>query len=113
MKPTGTTRSGKDVQIVLGEGWRQFAFTRDGLDYLGTIRRGMEIGALARDADGGYWQVNGDIRQLLNTSRVAAHLRDATVRRKPLMLPRQPTQTERAAVSVVIKPRRRVLVPRE
>jgi len=108
---TTTARAGQDAQIMLGDGWKQFAFKTTGLDYLGTIRRGMGIGALAQDEAGRYWQVNGDIRQALNTSRVAALMRAATVRRRPLAVSRQPTQANRAAVSVTVKPRRRVLLP--
>ena len=81
MKPsTKTTPSGGDIQITLGDGWQRFAFTTRGLAFLGTIRRGMEIGALARDEAGGYLQVNGDIHQVLNKSRVAAHLRTRQAR---------------------------------
>lgn len=111
MKPFTKLRTGNDVQIVLGDGWKRFAFTGDALDYLGTIRRGMEIGALAKDAEGNYWQVNGDIRQVLNASRVAAHLRRARAQREPRVAGRQPIDVARAAVVVVIKPRRRVLMP--
>ena len=106
-KATGTS---KDDRIVLGDRWKQFAFTTDALDYLGTIRRGMEIGALAKDPAGGYWQVNGDIRQELNKSRVAALLRTAIDRRHPVAVTGQP-RAERAAVTVVVKPSRCVVVP--
>ncbi|TWO68055.1 hypothetical protein FN976_24245 [Caenimonas sedimenti] len=70
-----TRRARDDVQIVLGESWQRFAFATTGLVFLGTIRRGMEIGALAVDENGAYNQVNGDVHQSLNLSRVAAHLR--------------------------------------
>ena len=106
-KATGT---GKDEQVVLGDGWKQFAFTRDDFAYLGTIRRGMEVGALAKDPAGSYWQVNGDIRQELNKSRVAALLRNAIDLRHPVAGV-GPPRAERAAVTVVVKPRRRVVVP--
>lgn len=108
---TKTTPSGGDIQIILGDGWQRFAFATCGLTFLGTIRRGMEIGALARDEAGGYLQVNGDIHQVLSKGRVAAHLRKAVVRPDQIGVTCQPTQTERAAVPVVIKRRRRMLVP--
>ncbi|HSV54774.1 MAG TPA: hypothetical protein VLJ57_21810 [Burkholderiaceae bacterium] len=108
---TKKTTSGGNIQIIVGSGWQRFAFTTRGLDFLGTIRRGMEIGALARDEAGGYLQVNGDIHQVLNKSRVAAHLRKAGFRSDPIAVTIPPTETERAAVSVVIKRRRRVLMP--
>lgn len=65
-----TTPIGKHTQIILGDGWQRFAFATRGMTFLGTIRRGMEIGALAKDDTGGYLQVNGDIHQVLNRSRV-------------------------------------------
>jgi len=112
MKPFTKLRTGNDVQIVLGDGWTRFAFTADA-DYLGTIRRGMEIGALAKDAEGNYWQVNGDIRQVLNASRVAAHLRKADVRPEPFARTYPSTEAERPVVSVVVKRRRRIPMPHE
>ncbi|MES2091274.1 MAG: hypothetical protein V4532_15035, partial [Pseudomonadota bacterium] len=89
----------------------QFGFEREDLEFLGVIRRGMEIGALAKDEAGAYWQVNGDMRQVLNKSRVEAYMRTATVRPAKVVLARQPSEAERAAVVVVVKPRRRVIVP--
>ncbi len=108
MKPFTKRRTSNDIQIVLGDGWKRFAFAPEGLDYLGTIQRGMEIGALAKDVAGDYWQVNGDVRQALNASRVAAHLRKALAQRGPHAAGRSATGVARAAVVVLIKPRRRV-----
>jgi hypothetical protein len=114
MKPfTKTTPSGGDIQIILGDGWQRFAFATGGLAFLGTIRRGMEIGALARDEAGGYLQVNGDIHQVLNRSRVAAHLRKADVRPEPFARTYQSTGAECPVVSVVVKRRRRIPMPQE
>lgn len=39
------------------------------LTYIGVVRSGMQIGALGRSPDGRYWQVNGDVRRLLNPSQ--------------------------------------------
>ncbi len=111
MKPKPKKRSANETQITLGDGWRQFGFEREDLEFLGVIRRGMEIGALAKDMAGAYWQVNGDMRQVLNKSRVEAHMRTATVRPAKVVMARQPSEAERAAVVVVVKPRRRVIVP--
>ena len=99
-----------DAQITIGEAWRQFAFDQDDLELLGVIRRGMEIGALARDAAGAYFQVNGDMRQLLNKSRMEALLRSARVISPKATVTRQPSAEQRAAVMVVAKPRRKVIV---
>jgi hypothetical protein len=105
-------RPGNDTQIILGEGWRQFAMPREDLTYMGTFRRGMEIGALAKNEEGAYLLVNGDVRQTLNSSRVESKLRSAVVK-LPRVAPivQGPTAAERAAVVVVVKPRRRVVVP--
>jgi len=103
--------SGGDIQITLGDGWKRFAFTTPGLAFLGTIRRGMEIGALATDEAGDYLQVNGDIHRVLNKSRVAAHLRKAGLRPNPIAVTFQTAGMERTAVPVVIKRRRHVLMP--
>lgn len=97
-------------QITLGEGWRQFAFAQADIELLGVIRRGIEIGALARDKDGAFLQVNGDMRQPLNTSRIQALLRSARPDTRSAPVARQPSTEQRAAVVVTVKPRRRVLV---
>jgi predicted nucleotidyltransferase len=111
MNPKPKKRATNDTQITLGEGWRQFAQLREDLTFMGVIRRGMEIGALAKDASGAYLQVNGDIRQVLNSSRVEAKLRSAVVRQPPVPVVRGPTEAERAAVVVVVKQRRRIVMP--
>jgi hypothetical protein len=111
MNPKPKKRSTNDTQITLGEGWRQFAQPREDLTFMGTIRRGMEIGALAKDGAGAYLLVNGDIRQVLNSSRVEAKLRSAVVRRPREPVVQSPTAAERAAVVVVVKQRRRIVMP--
>lgn len=103
-------RKSSPDQITLGEGWRQFAFERPDLEYLGVIRRGIEIGALAKDKDGAFLQVNGDMRQPLNTSRIQALLRSARPDTRSAPVARQPTSEQRAAVVVTVKPKRRVPV---
>ena len=111
MKPKPKKRSPNETQITLGDGWRQFGFEREDLEFLGVIRRGMEIGALAKDATGAYLQVNGDMRQVLNKSRVETYMRSAPVRISKVVMARQPSEAERAAVVVVVKPRRRIILP--
>jgi hypothetical protein len=114
MNPTPTKpkkRAANDTQITLGDGWHQFAQPRDDLTFMGTIRRGMEIGALAKDHAGAYLLVNGDIRQTLNTSRVEAKLRSAVVKHPRVQVVHGPTEAERAAVVVVVKQRRRIVMP--
>ncbi|RZI80712.1 MAG: hypothetical protein EOP38_21610 [Rubrivivax sp.] len=109
--PFPKKHKGNDTQITLGEGWRQFAFPQEDVELLGVIRRGMEIGALAKDPSGAYFQLNGDMRQTLNKSRVQSLLRSAKVLQPRVPVVRQPSPEERAAVVVVVKPRRRVVVP--
>ena len=110
MVPFQKKRKGSDALITLGDGWRQFAFLRPDLEFLGVIRRGIEIGALAKDLEGNYLQVNGDMRQTLNKSRIESLLRSAKVDSRPAPVVRQPSAEERANVVVTIKPKRRVLV---
>lgn len=112
MKPSPKKHKGNDTQITLGEDWHRFAFPRDDLEFLGIIRRGIEIGALAKDKEGGYLQVNGDMRQTLNKSRVDNLLRSAKVVAPRVPVARQPTQDQRAAVVVTVK-KRRVVLPQQ
>lgn len=97
-------------QVSLGEGWRQFAFAQTDIEFLGVIRRGIEIGALAKDKNGVYLQVNGDMRQVLNSSKVQALLRSARPDTRSAPVVRPPSAEQRAAVVVTVKPKRRVLV---
>ena len=110
MVPFQKKRKGSDALITLGDGWRQFAFLRPDLEFLGVIRRGIEIGALAKDPEGNYLQVNGDMRQALNKSRIEALLRSAKIDSRPAPVVRQPSAQDRANVVVTVKPKRRVLV---
>lgn len=104
------SRKTSTTHIRVGDGWRQFAFAQTDLDFIGVIRRGMEIGALAQDKSGAFWLVNGDMRQMLNASRMKALLRQTIHDVKPAPIARQPSQAQRAAVSITVKPKRRILV---
>ncbi|HSV55403.1 MAG TPA: hypothetical protein VLJ57_24985 [Burkholderiaceae bacterium] len=72
--------------------------------YLGTVQRGLEMGALALTPKGEYVQVNGDIIQTLNTSRVRAALGSAHTSRIG------PTAPAAAAPAVIVRRKRRVPV---
>ena len=79
---------------------------------LGVVQRGMQIGALARLADGSYAQVNGDVVELLNRSRVEFALLGA----KGAALPDAPAaNAARPSPStvVVVKKRRRFALPNQ
>lgn len=67
--------------IKLGANVRPFTASRklQGLSYLGTVQRGLQIGALAKSVDGEYFQVNGDIKQPLNLAKVDHALRIAQI----------------------------------
>lgn len=71
--------------------------------YLGTVQRGLEMGALALTPQGEYVQVNGDIVQTLNASRVRAALGTAHTSR---IGPQAPAAT----APVVVRRKRRIPV---
>lgn len=51
--------------------WQRFAIVnRPGFTFIGTVQRGLQVGALARDEKGTYYQVNGDNLQALNEHQV-------------------------------------------
>lgn len=76
--------------------------------YLGVVQRGMEVGALALTPDGRYVQVNGDIVQDLNASRVRAALGSAYTSR---VVPSAPAPAQ--APVVVVRKRRIAVRPPE
>lgn len=92
------------LQITIGPRWSFFTYPRDDMRLLGTVQRGMQIGALASLPDGGYAQVNGDIVEPLNTSRVLYALRATHGR---------PAEAPRSAppATVIVKKRRRIVLP--
>ena len=95
------------IRIIVGQRWAVFAQQRVGMTMLGTVQRGMQIGALARLSDGTYAQVNGDVVETLNTSRVRHALRGQCGD------PPAPRQSRAATAVVTIKRRRRIAVDQE
>ena len=69
----------KDQQprIRLGPVWAPFAYARDGMEFLGTVQRGMEIGALARTQAGLLVQLNAGAVRALDQRKAEAALRAA------------------------------------
>jgi hypothetical protein len=65
---------GTDWVVRLGrEEWMRFTYERPAghaLRLLGTVTRGPQTGALARDQDGNFMQVNGDYTSPLNSPRL-------------------------------------------
>ncbi len=102
-------KSQKNLRISVGPRWSSFTYERDGMEMLGTVQRGMQIGALVRLADGSYAQVNGDVIEVLNKSKVEFVL-GPTARRELNPTYSIPTQAPSTAV-VVIKKRRRIVPP--
>lgn len=58
--------------VRIGNTWRFFSQALPDHEMLGTIQRGLEIGALAKVAGGKYVQLNGSVVQKLNTGLVEA-----------------------------------------
>jgi len=79
---------------------------------LGVVQRGMQIGALGRLADGNYVQVNGDVVEPLNKSRVEFALlaaKGAQVPAAPMVNVSRPSP----ATVVVVKKRRHFVLPNQ
>jgi hypothetical protein len=71
--------------IHLGNHWRMFASEREGLTFLGTVHHGVAgIGALARDQEGCYLQVNGDVVAVLDARKIGHVLRMRSAKIKGL-----------------------------
>jgi hypothetical protein len=67
--------SKSELLIHLGPGWMAFAPQLADVLLLGVVQRGLQIGALAQRGDGSFVQINGDVVQSLNRSRVEHVLR--------------------------------------
>lgn len=105
----------QSLLIRLGPGWSTFAQLREGMQLLGTVQDGMQIGALGQAADGTYAQVNGDVIRKLNASRVE-HALDRVTRtsRRGLAPPVAPSRpVERPQPTVIVKKRRKIVLGAE
>jgi len=101
---------GTDWVVRLGrDEWMRFTYERPAghaLQLLGSVTRGPQTGALARDQDGNYLQVNGDYTSPLNSPRFRQAVAAA---RSSSWKPFAPTRQETARVPVVTIKRRRVV----
>ena len=100
--------------VRLGEvHWRRFTHARepgDGLELLGSVEKGAQIGALGLGSDGRYYQVNGDYLTPLSNSQLRSAVRRAQVSVAAEERRAQYTVTKTAPV-VIVKKRRVVAVP--
>lgn len=90
--------------------WSRHTYTRpkdDSLRLLGSVRRGMQVGALAKSADGEYFQVVGDFVAHLNKSKIEAAVAKATTT-EVFVSPRAVTKP--APPPIIVVKRRRVPV---
>lgn len=63
--------------------WLRFAIIdRPGFTFVGTVQQGYQVGALGLDRSGKYYQVNGDVLQLLNERKVVEALKRANERHR-------------------------------
>lgn len=99
--------------VRLGEAyWRRFTHAREpgeGLQLLGSVEKGAQIGALGLGSDGRYYQVNGDFLTPLSNSQ----LRSA-VRRAQVAVSAEEKRAQYAApksTPVVIVKKRRTIAP--
>lgn len=65
-------RNRNRFQVELGDQWRAYAKPEPGLIFLGTVQRGMHIGALCQDESGAYLCINGRRRQILTARKAEA-----------------------------------------
>ena len=100
--------------VRLGEiHWRRFTHARepgDGLELLGSVEKGAQIGALGLASDGRYYQVNGDYLTPLSNSQVRSAVRRAQVSVAAEERRAQYTATKTAPV-VIVKKRRVITTP--
>ena len=103
-------KTGASMRIRLNRDWSRFAYLREDMQLLGTVQTGLQIGALALLPSGAYVQVNGDVVQPLNSSRVAHALRSVDGHKMhESQVAATCTRAPAAAPIVIIKKRRRVV----
>jgi hypothetical protein len=63
------------LNVTVGDAWRLYQLTAlPGWEMLGTVQRGLEIGALAKSAAGVYAQINSGAVRSLDQRKVIAAL---------------------------------------
>ncbi len=71
-------RNSKRMEVSLGTHWRTHTFPVTGLTFVGTVQRGMHIGALGYNQTGQYFAVNQGRWKLLTPRKIAAALESVT-----------------------------------
>lgn len=94
------------MYIRAGNDWERFTYARREMQMIGSIRMGMEIGALARLPCGDYLKVNGDVIERLSATRVNAALRRAQCAEQCRSM--SATRLPAPPPVVIVKKRRRV-----
>jgi hypothetical protein len=95
-------------RVLLGGHWQRFTSEQPGLEMLGTVQRGAQIGALARHSDGRYVQLNGDHRTPLGGFQIERALRKAHALAAPMPYRSAQARPSQTPVTVVIKKRRTI-----
>ncbi len=87
-------------QVRLGPlEWHKYTYARpegDPLTLLGSVKKGLQVGALATNSEAQYFQVVGDHLTLLNTSQITK----AMAKSKPA----EDAQTHRAPLRATVAP---------
>ncbi len=92
--------------------WSRYTYSRpdnDPLRLLGSVRRGLQIGALALNEQGQYVQVVGDHITPLNTSQISRAMTKVSSA-VPVPAPRSQASVRAVSAPVVTVKRRRVYV---
>lgn len=63
--------------VRINPDWFRFTYEKPGIELLGTVQRGAQIGALVRLPDGKFAEENGDWLHPLNTAQVSLALKQA------------------------------------
>lgn len=99
--------------VRLGElHWRRYTHARtadDGLELLGSVEKGAQVGALGLGADGRYYQVNGDYLSPLSNSQLRSAVRRAQV--AVCAEEKRARYAVNRATPVVVVKKRRIVAP--
>jgi hypothetical protein len=104
-------------QVRLGQSeWERFTYARPGdesIHLLGTVRRGMQMGALAATMDGHYIHLVGDHATVLPTILIKKAISRAEAFEKSSTMSHWQVKSQNKAVAapIVVIKRRRTVMP--